>query len=166
VALVAGPDVRVGAVPAANQAGTPAPEVPPGDRDHERTRVAKLLEAHAPADWQEHFRADELLDAIIDGEPIQMFVMAADIRSSTLLMKEAVRSERFASTMEKFVSAVRRGIGRSGGWFDKFTGRVSREHRPTEEYPNGQEVYLLTFEGDDGPEPWAAAEADPPEVEP
>src|SRR5206468_2591192 len=87
-----------------------------------RLPLAELLERHAPADWREQFRVDELLDAIIDGEPIQMFVMSADIRSSTLLMKEAVRFERFASIMDKFVSAVRRGIGRSGGWFDKFTG--------------------------------------------
>jgi class 3 adenylate cyclase len=92
------------------------------DRGRERTRIAALLAAHAPTDWEEQFRREELLDAIIDGEPIQMFVMAADIRASTLLMKEAVRFERFAFIMDKFVTAVRRGIGRSGGWFDKFTG--------------------------------------------
>ena len=53
---------------------------------------------------------------------VQMFVMAADIRESTTLMKEAVRFERFALVMDKFVSSVRRGIRRSGGWFDKFMG--------------------------------------------
>jgi class 3 adenylate cyclase len=100
----------------------PEPTTPDEERAGERARVAELLERHAPADWREQFRVDELLDSIIDGEPIQMFVMSADIRSSTLLMKEAVRFERFASIMDKFVSAVRRGIGRSGGWFDKFTG--------------------------------------------
>jgi class 3 adenylate cyclase len=92
------------------------------ERDQQRVRVAGLLETHAPPDWEEWFQRDELLDAIIDGEPIQMFVMAADIRSSTILMKEAVRFERFAFTMDKFVTAVRRGIRGSGGWFDKFTG--------------------------------------------
>src|SRR5437763_10465301 len=51
-----------------------------------------------------------------------MFVMAADIRESTTLMKEAVRFERFALVMDKFVTSVRQGITRSGGWFDKFTG--------------------------------------------
>ncbi|MGH2726004.1 MAG: hypothetical protein ACRDKS_03405, partial [Actinomycetota bacterium] len=61
-------------------------------------------------------------DAIVAGEPIQMFVMAADIRGSTSLMKEAIRFERFAFTMDKFVTAVRRGIGGPGGWVDKFTG--------------------------------------------
>jgi class 3 adenylate cyclase len=94
----------------------------PAHRDDERTRHVELLKAHAPPDWEERFRRDDLLDAIIDGEPIQMFVMAADIRESTLLMKEAVKFERFAFVMDKFVTAVRRGIQRSGGWFDKFTG--------------------------------------------
>ncbi len=84
--------------------------------------MARLLKPHAPRDWRERFRGDELLDAVIDGEPIQMFVMAADIRESTTLMKEAIRFERFALVMDKFVSSVRRGITRSGGWFDKFTG--------------------------------------------
>jgi class 3 adenylate cyclase len=92
------------------------------ERDRERFRIAGLLESHAPPDWEQRFRKEELLDAIIDHEPIQMFVMAADIRESTMLMKEAVRFELFARTMDKFVSAVRGGIGTPGGWFDKFTG--------------------------------------------
>jgi class 3 adenylate cyclase len=92
------------------------------DRDQERARVAELLQRHAPPDWEQRFRTDELLDAIIDTSPLQMFVMAADIRESTMLMKEAVRFEDFARVMDKFVSAVRRGIGTPGGWFDKFTG--------------------------------------------
>jgi class 3 adenylate cyclase len=92
------------------------------DRDQERARIVSLLEPHAPPDWQQRFRKDELLDAIVDTTPMQMFVMAADIRESTLLMKEAVRFERFARIMDKFVSAVRSGIGTPGGWFDKFTG--------------------------------------------
>jgi class 3 adenylate cyclase len=95
---------------------------PPGDREVDRERAAKLLETHAPPDWQERFRREELLDAVVDGEPIEMFVMAADIRESTMLMKEAIRFERFALVMDRFVSAVRRGIQTSGGWFDKFTG--------------------------------------------
>lgn len=84
--------------------------------------MARLLKPHAPPDWDTRFRRDDLLDAVLAGEPIQMFVMAADIRESTTLMKEAVRFERFALVMDKFVSAVRRGIRGSGGWFDKFTG--------------------------------------------
>jgi class 3 adenylate cyclase len=97
-------------------------EEPGAERDLERARIGALLKAHAPPDWEKRFRGDDLLDAIIDGEPLQMFVMAADIRESTMLMKEAVRFERFAFIMDKFVTAVRRGIGSPGGWFDKFTG--------------------------------------------
>jgi class 3 adenylate cyclase len=97
-------------------------ESPPIDRDEERERIAGLLENHAPPDWVDRFSRDELLDAIIDTAPLQMFVMAADIRESTLLMKEAVQFEQFAKIMDKFVSAVRSGIGAPGGWFDRFTG--------------------------------------------
>jgi class 3 adenylate cyclase len=95
---------------------------PAAERDVERARIGDLLKAHAPPDWEKRFRRADLLDAIIDGEPLQMFVMAADIRESTMLMKEAVRFERFAFIMDKFVTAVRRGIRSPGGWFDKFTG--------------------------------------------
>ena len=94
----------------------------PAQRDRDRARVARLLKPHAPPDWERRFRKADLLDRVIDGEPIQMFVMAADIRESTTLMKEAVRFERFALVMDKFVTSVRRGIRNSGGWFDKFTG--------------------------------------------
>ncbi|HEY1330522.1 MAG TPA: hypothetical protein VGH10_03490 [Actinomycetota bacterium] len=105
----------------------PNEETPPSgdddrDRSSERARAAGLLEPHAPPDWETRFRTTELLDAVIDGQPIQVFVMAADIRESTTLMKESVKLERFAQVMDKFVSSVRQGIRRSGGWFDKFTG--------------------------------------------
>ncbi len=93
-----------------------------GSPTDERARHADLVEAHAPPDWRGRFDSEPLLDAIVRGEPIQMFVMAADIRGSTMLMKEAIRFERFAFVMDKFVTAVRQGIGTYGGWFDKFTG--------------------------------------------
>jgi class 3 adenylate cyclase len=109
------------------------------ERDRERARIAGLLESHAPPDWEERFRKDELLDAIIDHEPIQMFVMAADIRESTMLMKEAVRFELFARTMDKFVSAVRGGIGTPGGWFDKFTGDGFLAYWIVQSTPEGKE---------------------------
>ena len=97
-------------------------ESEPIDREEERERIARLLANHAPPDWEARFAREELVDAIIDTTPLQMFVMAADIRESTLLMKEAVQFEQFAKIMDKFVSAVRSGIGTPGGWFDKFTG--------------------------------------------
>ena len=88
----------------------------------DRDRIAAQLAAHAPADWEERFRKEELLDSVIAGEPIEMFVMAADIRESTMLMKESVKLDQFAFVMDKFVSSVRQGITKFGGWFDKFTG--------------------------------------------
>ena len=91
---------------------------PRQQRQRDRARAARLLKPHAPPDWEERFRKEELLDNVIDGEPIQMFVMAADIRESTTLMKESVRFERFAMVMDRFVSSVRSGIRRSGGWFE------------------------------------------------
>jgi class 3 adenylate cyclase len=87
-----------------------------------RSRNADLVASHAPPDWRDRFDAGGLLDAIEASDPIQMFVMAADIRSSTMLMKEAIRIDRFAFVMDKFVTTVRQGIGHYGGWFDKFTG--------------------------------------------
>src|SRR4030095_7674854 len=89
--------------------GAVAPErsSPTDQRDRERNRVSRLLKPHAPPDWERGFRATELLAAVIDGEPIQMFVMAADIRESTTLMKESVRFERFAGILEHLVSALR-----------------------------------------------------------
>jgi len=48
--------------------------------DPDRDRIAALLETHAPPDWRERFDEDALLDAVIAGRPIQMFVMAVDIR--------------------------------------------------------------------------------------
>ena len=92
------------------------------EREQDRATAAALVEPHAPPDWEQRFRREDLLDAVIDGEPIQMFVMAADIRESTTLMKEAIRFERFAQVMDRFVSSVQRGIRATGGWFDKFTG--------------------------------------------
>ncbi|MGH2710854.1 MAG: hypothetical protein ACRDH9_06605 [Actinomycetota bacterium] len=88
----------------------------------DRDRLAGLLEAHAPEGWEQRFDKEALLDSVAGSEAIQMFVMAADIRESTMLMKEAIKVERFAYVMDKFVSSVRQGITRSGGWFDKFTG--------------------------------------------
>ncbi len=92
------------------------------DREAELRRATELIAAHAPPDWEQRFHPNELLDAIVDTRPIQMFVMAADIRESTTLVKEAVRFEMFAKIMDKFVGAVRRGTGTPGGWFDTFTG--------------------------------------------
>jgi class 3 adenylate cyclase len=99
-----------------------AAEAEPSQPNGGRGRYVALVEEHAPPNWRDRFDAERLLDAISGTAPIQMFVMAADIRGSTMLMKEAIHLERFASVMDKFVTTVRQGIGHYGGWFDKFTG--------------------------------------------
>ena len=60
------------------------------ERDRREGRRA-LVSRTRRRTGEERFRTDELLDAVIDGAPIHMFVMAADIRESTTLMKEAIR---------------------------------------------------------------------------
>jgi class 3 adenylate cyclase len=102
--------------------GAEPPVDEPSTEPQDRGRAAELVAAHAPPDWRSRFDAERLLDAIVGNEPIQMFVMAADIRGSTMLMKEAIRLERFAATMDRFVTTVRQGIGHYAGWFDRFTG--------------------------------------------
>src|SRR5438046_8704583 len=97
-------------------------------RDKQRNRVARLLKPHAPPDWEERFRRDDLLDAVIDGKPIQMFVMAADIRESTTLMKESIRFERFALVMDKFGSSVRRGTRAAGRGLGTWPGAGFRAY--------------------------------------
>jgi class 3 adenylate cyclase len=114
------------------------------DTEARRARVAELLERHAPPNWRDRFRADELIDAVVATTPLQMFVMAADIRESTTLMKEAVRFGLFAKIMDKFVSAVRRGIGTPGGWFDKFTGDGFLAYWVVQQGP-GEEAYRRAF---------------------
>ena len=63
---------------AARRAGTKKPATEATQRERDRAKRARLLRTHAPPDWEERFRRDQLLNAIIDGEPIQMFVLAAD----------------------------------------------------------------------------------------
>jgi class 3 adenylate cyclase len=111
--------------------------------EERRARHAALVAAHAPTDWRDRFDADALLGAIEGGDPIQMFVMAADIRGSTMLMKEAIRIDRFAFVMDKFVTTVRQGIGRYGGWFDKFTGDGFLAYWVVQ--PGADDVYLERF---------------------
>ena len=110
---------RISAVPDPDEA---EPTIAEPQEQPDRAHQTEQVEKHAPPDWRDRFDTEALLDAIAAHAPIQMFVMAADIRGSTMLMKEAIRFERFAATMDRFVSTVRQGIGHYGGWFDRFTG--------------------------------------------
>lgn len=78
----------------------------------------EMLKPHAPAD------ADlaEVLKQAKSSEPIQVVVLAADIRKSTILMREAVDLGEYADIISDFVDQARTQVQKSGGWFDKFTG--------------------------------------------
>ncbi|HVA07642.1 MAG TPA: hypothetical protein VNG12_12965 [Acidimicrobiales bacterium] len=55
-------------------------------------------------------------------EPSGMVILAADIRASTQLMKEAVDVRNHAAILTSFVGAASEHCRRAGGWFDKFLG--------------------------------------------
>lgn len=51
-----------------------------------------------------------------------VYILTADIRKSTLLMKEAVRPEVHARILDDFIKESKSRVLTDGGWFDKFTG--------------------------------------------
>jgi len=81
-----------------------------------------MFEAHAPADFTRELPQERVAKIITSGNAIEMIVLCADIRSSTLLMREAVDFKLFASIIGRFVTSVRDVIRDRRGWFDKFTG--------------------------------------------
>jgi class 3 adenylate cyclase len=79
------------------------------------------LRAHAPDGYPET-SLNDLASAISDGVALNMIVLAADIRKSTSLMKEARHLVRFAQLIGLYVTTVGELIRRENAWFDKFTG--------------------------------------------
>ena len=77
---------------------------------------------HAPSDWQAEITDSDFRSALAEGRPVRMIVLCADIRKSTLLMKEAIDFRRFAATIGGFVTAGSSFLRKKRGWFDKFTG--------------------------------------------
>lgn len=57
-----------------------------------------------------------------EGIQLPIVVLAADIRRSTVLMKEAIDAYVFAETIGAFIEYARGVTDRTNGWFDKFTG--------------------------------------------
>lgn len=98
----------------------PEPQLPKGSglphfESYEQNR-------HVKAGWQRSDTARAVKSAIQAKGPLDVIVLAADIRSSTVLMKEAVDLYRFASTLGELVEESRDLIWAKGGIFDKFTG--------------------------------------------
>ncbi len=87
-----------------------------------RPWLDKLLRRHAPRGWHRHVSPDLVAGLIDSDETAQMIIMSADIRKSTLLMRETVSFPEFASIISGFVTSAARFIRWGQGWFDKFTG--------------------------------------------
>lgn len=82
----------------------------------------ELVKGHAPPDWDKQLPRERLLDLLNRDTTIETIVLAADIRMSTALMREAINFKTWSSTMSRFVSATAKHLRDGGGWFDKFMG--------------------------------------------
>lgn len=90
------------------------------DKSHER--LAASVSNHHPAQIS-LLEATELVEhGISSSSSSEMIVLAADIRKSTFLMKEAANFVTYAKITGDFVEAAAKLIRDHGGWFDKFTG--------------------------------------------
>lgn len=85
-------------------------------------QVASLADFHGPASWKAEVPAEVLTAAVTGGQSINAIVLSADIRASTILMREAVSPIVFADVITEFVDAVQGYLKGGRGWFDKFTG--------------------------------------------
>lgn len=98
----------------------------------------KLAENHAPKAWLEKTREEEglkscpLIDAVVHRRSVDTIVLCVDIRSSTILMREALDHHRFADILTSFIGAAKNYIQNLGGWFDKFTGDGFLAYWPTD----------------------------------
>jgi class 3 adenylate cyclase len=77
---------------------------------------------HGPTNWRNEITPEALLDATTTGTRVNAIVLAADIRSSTVLMREAVDPLSFATVITEFVDAIGTALRNGRGWLDKFTG--------------------------------------------
>jgi class 3 adenylate cyclase len=83
----------------------------------------EALKEHSPPNLPDDSReARRLRRAVTQRLSVELVVMAADIRRSSILMKEAADLHQFALTLGEFVEAARNRVWEQSGWFDKFTG--------------------------------------------
>jgi class 3 adenylate cyclase len=81
-----------------------------------------LVANHAPNDWSSQDYASELRGALRQHRTMDLFVLCADIRASTLLMKEAIDPFVHATLIGSFVENARKLVLADGGWWGVFTG--------------------------------------------
>ena len=80
-----------------------------------------LLRRHAPKKPAAPFSLAEVANRAEASLPFNMLVVSADIRNSTIVMKEASGFRLFARTLNGYLSATRQFFQRHNGWWDKFT---------------------------------------------
>jgi Adenylate and Guanylate cyclase catalytic domain len=81
-----------------------------------------LGDEHGPEGWRQIVPPERLAELIREGERLGVVVLAADIRRSTALMKEAIVPLQYARTVGMWIAATRYLLRGHGVWFDKFTG--------------------------------------------
>jgi class 3 adenylate cyclase len=80
-----------------------------------------VLHGRAPSTWPQELPTQRLKE-LIDKQSVPMIVLSLDIRSSTVLMKEAIDFVRFAKTISAFVTSASDVFRTKRAWYDKFTG--------------------------------------------
>lgn len=87
-----------------------------------RAAVLRAIRRHSPKEWQKGL-AEADVRALTQGSVEKwVYVVTADIRKSTLLMKEAVRPDVHAKILDDITKQAKSKVLADGGWFDKFTG--------------------------------------------
>lgn len=81
-----------------------------------------LADRHGPPGWRDRIPPNMLHEVVLSGYPWPAFVIAADLRRSTFLMKEAVSATTHARVMSMWIGISRYIVNQLGGWFDAFTG--------------------------------------------
>lgn len=113
----------------ANESDAPGPVPRKGSDENRDQHEAegsgdnyRWISPHVP-NW-EALRSQhaEIAKKLEHGPRIETVVLAADIRRSTFLMREARDPNVFAGTLNRFISEAQGRIFHTGGWFDKFTG--------------------------------------------
>jgi class 3 adenylate cyclase len=84
--------------------------------------VRQYPKRHAPPGWETSEEASRFVRAINGRNHVSLIVLAADIRSSTVLMKEAGDSYEFAKILQEFIERAQETVWDREGIFDNFTG--------------------------------------------
>lgn len=88
----------------------------------DRRTVSRAVLRHAPPGFAPTYTEMEWRALENDGLDTMAYVVTADIRQSTTLMKESLDPTGYARAVDEFVRRGRETAHHTNGWFDKFTG--------------------------------------------